>query len=133
MAGAPGNRRVVRGGSFNNTADNARCAYRNNRNPSNRNRNNGFRVGVGVVAAHFSPYSAAPNSQKGSEAAPPEMSPGYGIVLSIVEGLGDRGCVFCISKTRERKRGGHNVTMPLAAVAGLRARRLGRITTVPGP
>ena len=37
-------RRVLRGGSFNNTADNARCAYRNRNNPNNLNRNNGFRV-----------------------------------------------------------------------------------------
>ena len=109
MAGAPGNRRVVRGGSFNNTADFARCAYRNNRNPNNRNNNNGFRVGV--AAAHSSPCSAAPLfpkgseaapiSQKGSEAALPEMSPGYW--------LGDRGYVFCTSKTRERKRGGNRL------------------------
>ena len=51
-AGTAGNRRVVRGGSFNNTEDNARCAYRNNRNPNNRNDNNGFRVWA--VAAHSS-------------------------------------------------------------------------------
>jgi hypothetical protein len=86
------NRSAVRFAGWRGRPETARCAYRNhNNNPNNRNRNNGFRVGVGVVAAHFSPYSAAPNSQKGSEAAPPEMSPGYGIVLSIVEGLGDRG------------------------------------------
>lgn len=41
--------RVVRGGSFNNNQDNARCAYRNRNNPNNRNRNNGFRV----VVAHI--------------------------------------------------------------------------------
>ncbi|HDQ71360.1 MAG TPA: hypothetical protein ENN19_04595 [Chloroflexi bacterium] len=35
----------MRGGSFDNTDNNVRCAYRNNRNnPNNRNRNNGFRV-----------------------------------------------------------------------------------------
>ncbi|MEI7940709.1 MAG: SUMF1/EgtB/PvdO family nonheme iron enzyme [Verrucomicrobiota bacterium] len=35
---------MLRGGSWNNSADNARCAYRNRNNPDNRNRNIGFRV-----------------------------------------------------------------------------------------
>lgn len=39
-------RRVLRGAAFNNEADNARCAYRNNDNPDNRNINIGFRVAV---------------------------------------------------------------------------------------
>jgi hypothetical protein len=43
-------RRVLRGGSFNNNQRNVRCAYRNNRNPNNRNNNIGFRV---VVAHDF--------------------------------------------------------------------------------
>jgi formylglycine-generating enzyme required for sulfatase activity len=43
-------RRVVRGGSFNNNARNVRCAVRNRNNPHNRNMNNGFRV---VVASHI--------------------------------------------------------------------------------
>jgi hypothetical protein len=52
---------VVRGGSFNNQANNARCAYRNRNNPNHHNHNFGFRV----VAAHiFRPQ--------------PEMSFGYG-------------------------------------------------------
>ena len=51
-AGAAGSCRVLRGGSFNNTENNARSAYRNRNNPNNRNRNSGVRVGV--VAAHFS-------------------------------------------------------------------------------
>jgi len=65
---------VVRGGSFNNNRNNARCAYRNRNNPNNRNRNNGFRV---VVSHNFLVL--------------PAMSPGYGPALSQVEGLGDRG------------------------------------------
>jgi hypothetical protein len=36
--------RVVRGGAFNNTSRNVRCAYRNRNNPDNRNDNIGFRV-----------------------------------------------------------------------------------------
>ncbi|WP_300449130.1 SUMF1/EgtB/PvdO family nonheme iron enzyme [Accumulibacter sp.] len=35
---------VVRGGSWNNHRDNARCAYRNRNHPGNRNDNLGFRV-----------------------------------------------------------------------------------------
>ena len=38
------NRRVLRGGAFNNEADNCRSAIRNNRQPDNRNNNIGFRV-----------------------------------------------------------------------------------------
>ena len=38
--------RVLRGWSFNNNQRNARCAYRNNNNPDNRNDNIGFRVCV---------------------------------------------------------------------------------------
>jgi hypothetical protein len=34
----------LRGGSWNNTADNLRCSARNNNNPDNRNNNIGFRV-----------------------------------------------------------------------------------------
>jgi Sulfatase-modifying factor enzyme 1 len=36
--------KVLRGGSWNNNADNARCAVRNRNNPDNRNNNIGFRV-----------------------------------------------------------------------------------------
>jgi formylglycine-generating enzyme required for sulfatase activity len=41
---------VVRGGSFNNQAQNAQCAIRNRNDPHNRNRNIGFRV---VVVTYF--------------------------------------------------------------------------------
>lgn len=34
---------LVRGGAWNNTHDNARCAYRNNNHPDNRNTNLGPR------------------------------------------------------------------------------------------
>ncbi|MCH9699387.1 MAG: SUMF1/EgtB/PvdO family nonheme iron enzyme [Gammaproteobacteria bacterium] len=45
MPGAPElNRRVVRGGSWNNTPNNVRSANRNNNDPDNRNNNIGFRV-----------------------------------------------------------------------------------------
>jgi len=39
-----GSNRVKRGGSWNNPAENARSANRNNDNPNNRNNNLGFRV-----------------------------------------------------------------------------------------
>ena len=37
---------TLRGGSFNNEADNVRCANRNDNNPNNDNDNNGFRLVV---------------------------------------------------------------------------------------
>lgn len=40
--------RVLRGGSWNNNAENCRSANRNRNTPTNRNNNNGFRV-----ALHF--------------------------------------------------------------------------------
>ena len=47
-AGQTGNNRVLRGGSWNNNAQNCRSAYRNNNNPDNANNNYGFRVAVPV-------------------------------------------------------------------------------------
>ena len=47
-AGARADRRVVRGGSWNYSADRCRCAFRSMRNPGSRNENQGFRV---VLAA----------------------------------------------------------------------------------
>lgn len=39
-----GSNRVIRGGSWNNNAQNLRSANRNNDNPENRNDNVGFRL-----------------------------------------------------------------------------------------
>ncbi|MFZ4428352.1 MAG: SUMF1/EgtB/PvdO family nonheme iron enzyme [Saprospiraceae bacterium] len=39
-----GTNRVLRGGSWNNNAENCRSANRNNNNPDNRNNNIGFRL-----------------------------------------------------------------------------------------
>lgn len=44
-------RRVLRGGSFNNNARNVRCANRNRNNPDNRNDNIGFRVVLSHIFA----------------------------------------------------------------------------------
>lgn len=41
---ASGSNRVIRGGSYNNDADNCTSSYRNNNDPSNDNNNNGFRL-----------------------------------------------------------------------------------------
>ena len=46
--GRPKDHRVLRGGSWNNNQNNARCAYRNRNEPDNWNDNIGFRV----VVAH---------------------------------------------------------------------------------
>jgi len=43
-------RRVLRGGSWNNNRDNARCAYRNHNDPGNRNNNVGLRL---VCVSHI--------------------------------------------------------------------------------
>ncbi|MEN8759856.1 MAG: SUMF1/EgtB/PvdO family nonheme iron enzyme [Desulfobacterales bacterium] len=48
-----GDLRVLRGGSWNNNRNNARCSYRNRNKPNNRNDNNGFRV----VVSHIFPHS----------------------------------------------------------------------------
>jgi hypothetical protein len=59
MRGQAGGHRVVRGGSWNNNRNNARCACRNRNNPDNWNNNAGLRL---VVAHAF--------------LTPPEMPPG---------------------------------------------------------
>lgn len=38
--------RVLRGGSWNNNAQNCRVSNRNRNNPGNRNNNNGFRLSL---------------------------------------------------------------------------------------
>jgi hypothetical protein len=54
---------VLRGGSFNNNRDNARCANRNRNDPANRNRNNGFRV---VVSDIFQELPEMPGGDGGT-------------------------------------------------------------------
>jgi formylglycine-generating enzyme required for sulfatase activity len=62
LAGEPGRppSRVLRGGSWNNTAQNLRSANRNNNSPGNRNNNNGFRVASTPAARIFG--ATAPRS-----------------------------------------------------------------------
>lgn len=42
--------RVLRGGNWNNNANNLRCSKRNNNNPNNTNNNNGFRIVNTIIA-----------------------------------------------------------------------------------
>jgi hypothetical protein len=56
---------VMRGGSWNNNQDNARCANRNRNHPHNRNNNIGFRVAesvcrVGQKCGRSRQYDAPP-------------------------------------------------------------------------
>jgi len=75
--GLPGtNRRVVRGGSWNNPQDNARAAYRNHNDPDNRNNDIGFRV---VCSSHmFTPLQGRRSSRVYSidlwRACPPSLA-----------------------------------------------------------
>ena len=76
---------MLRGGAFNNTTENARCAYRNDNDADNRNNNIGFRV---VLSTFFatpewpggasaltgrgewrSPFLAAPGSKRAGQIA----------------------------------------------------------------
>lgn len=55
---ASGSNRVMRGGSYNNDADNCTSSYRNNNNsPSNDNNNNGFRLACSAAPQE---YTAVP-------------------------------------------------------------------------
>lgn len=56
---------MLRGGSFDNTDNNVRCAYRNRNNPNNRNNNRGFRI---VVLTFF---------------RSPEMPAGYALLAEV--------------------------------------------------
>ncbi|WP_373549155.1 SUMF1/EgtB/PvdO family nonheme iron enzyme [Haliscomenobacter sp.] len=49
---AKGANRVLRGGSWNNNAQNCRSSNRNNNQPANRNNNVGFRVLLFPPPAH---------------------------------------------------------------------------------
>ena len=74
----PTGNRVIRGGAFNNTSNNVRCAYRNRNNPNNRNNNIGFRMVVSTL------FIGMPESRR---------------ALSAVEG-------FAAEAPKRRKNGG---------------------------
>jgi hypothetical protein len=55
--------RVLRGGSWNNTAQNVRVANRNNNTPTNTNNNNGFRCAKTLWKVNCGTASRLPNCQ----------------------------------------------------------------------
>ena len=59
-------RGVVRGGSWNNNRNNARCAYRNRNEPDNFNNNIGFRL---VLSHDFLPARSAVPASRAAAAA----------------------------------------------------------------
>lgn len=68
---------MLRGGAFHNDARNARCAYRNDNEPDNRNDNNGFRVVASTLSDSgnawrgFAPFRAEENGGVRSWPRPP--------------------------------------------------------------
>jgi len=78
---------VLRGGSWNNNQNNARCAYRNRNNPDNRNNNVGFRV----AASHGIPCPAGnatgPRTRgRGHQGELARPVPGWGQPQANIEG-----------------------------------------------
>lgn len=61
--------RVLRGGSWNNTANNSRAANRNNNTAGNRNNNNGFRLASTPCVARAQPCTQAWGVPEGVHAA----------------------------------------------------------------
>jgi hypothetical protein len=55
---------VLRGGSWNNNANNCRSANRNNNDPSNRNNNNGFRLASTRMGAGTGPLAGGPGERE---------------------------------------------------------------------
>ena len=65
--------RVLRGGAFNNDANNLRAAYRNNNDPDNENNNLGFRV---VWSSAGVPEIVGRSSFRGQSSGPRASSAG---------------------------------------------------------
>jgi len=80
MDSASGSNRVLRGGNWNNNANNARVANRNNNSPGNSNNNNGFRPvrssETAPAAGHDSDPAAVPPPAPRSGAKTNNTRPG---------------------------------------------------------
>ena len=112
--------RVVRGGAWNNDADNARSAARNNNNPDNRNDNVGFRV---LCSSHIVIFSA--RRFLSTVGAPPEMPADHGLpaeagVRSMAQVSPVRTWLHCVGRILKpgaawiRSRGAHPFSCPTA-------------------
>ena len=76
---------MLRGGSFNNNENNARCSYRNNNDPDNEWNNNGCRVGW--CAAHD--FLDAEGSKVHGPCAGPEMPWVQGRTAAAITDVGE--------------------------------------------
>lgn len=72
----------MRGGSWNNHHDNARCANRNRNHPTNRNDNVGFRVCVSTLShalEQWAGYALSTEAENGGATPWPRTSPMGGV------------------------------------------------------
>lgn len=79
---------MIRGGSWNNDPQNARSAYRNNRHPTNRNDNQGFRLlrPLPESALRPQPEQAPPQRHQGSPWRPsPPARSGSGLYAALCD------------------------------------------------
>ncbi|MBC8393965.1 MAG: SUMF1/EgtB/PvdO family nonheme iron enzyme [Deltaproteobacteria bacterium] len=74
----------MRGGSWNNEADNCRCAVRNNNNPNNRNNNIGFRCASTRFCGNTSAKRRSPVLHGERERASIESRPGSGFDGQVI-------------------------------------------------
>jgi hypothetical protein len=78
---------VLRGGSWNNNAQNVRSANRNNNTPGNRNNNNGFRLASAqtpaVAAVDQMTIQPVVHPHHGEKPMPPGMLVGSAERLSV--------------------------------------------------
>jgi hypothetical protein len=89
----PQDTRVLRGGAFNNNQNNARCAYRNNNHPDNRNDNVGFRV----VVSHDSHTSPEMRLSFWTEPPRRRLRAGPALALAVLH--------VCLVKPGEYRKG----------------------------
>jgi Sulfatase-modifying factor enzyme 1 len=79
---------VIRGGSWNNTADNTRASNRNRNTPENRNNNLGFRVARAQPSRWIPDGLARPPSRPGGCFAGQIDDPGRPVLVAARERSG---------------------------------------------